>query len=96
MHANKSKAMILQQRRSIGPILPVRMGEKFLEYVRSKNVLGVIIGEKLNWNEHTVKVVKSMSSKICMLKRLKYLPQRVLEEIYYKTVIPATTYCIEI
>ena len=96
MHAKKSKATILLQRRSFGPIFPVRMGEKYLEYVRSENILGRIIDEKLSWKEHTDRVVKSMSSKICLLKRLKYLPQGMLEEICYKTVIPAITYCFAI
>ena len=96
VHTKKSKVMILQQRRLIGPLLPVKMGQNCLEYVNSEKVLGINIDEKLSWKEHTDKVVKSMSSKICMLKRLKYLPSNMLEEIYYKTVIPAATYCISV
>ena len=96
VHTKKSKVMILQQRRLIGPLLPVKMNQKCLEYVTSEKVLGIKIDEKLSWKEHTDTVVKSMSSKICMLKRLKYLPSKMLEEIYYKTVIPATTYCISV
>ena len=88
--------MILQQRRLIGPLLPVKMGQNCLEYVNSEKFLGINIDEKLSWKEYTDKVVKSMSSKICMLKRLKYLPSNMLEEIDYKIVIPATTYCISV
>ena len=61
-----------------------------------RKVLQIKIDEMPSWKKHTDKVVKSMSPKICMLKRLEYLPSKMLEEIYFKTVIPATTYCISV
>ena len=35
----------------------------------SEKVLGIKIDEKLSWKEHTDTVAKSVSSKICMLKK---------------------------
>ena len=90
--------MILQQRRlirSLGRLIRSN-GSKGLENVTSEKVMGIKIVEKPSWKEHTDKVVKSMSSKNCMLNRLQYLPSNMLEEIYHKTVIPATTYCISV
>ena len=67
-----------------------------LDFTTSENVLGVTIDDRMSWKVHSDKVAKSMSSKVCMLKRLKYLPSQVLEDIYYKTIIPTATYCISV
>ena len=41
VHTKKSNLMILQQRRLIGPLSPVAMGHKCLEYVNSEKLLGI-------------------------------------------------------
>ena len=40
--------------------------------------------------------MKSFSAKVKELKRFIYLPRTVQEQIYYKTVITAVTFCIAV
>ena len=96
VNAKKSKAMLITTKKFSGPLLPVQMGGKYLDFTTSEKVLGVTIDDRMSWKVHSNEVAKSMSSKVCMLERLKYLPSQVLEDIFYKTIIPAATYCISV
>ena len=96
VNAKKSKAMLITTKKFSGPLLPVQMGGKYLDFKTSKKVLGVTIDNRMSWKVHSDKVAKSISSKVCMLIRLKYLPSQVLEDIYYKTIIPAAIFCISV
>ena len=51
---------------------------------------------RLTWTKQHEKVMTSFSAKVKELKRFRYLPRTVLEQIYYKTVITAITYCIAV
>ena len=88
--------MIIQKRPFIGPLLPVRCGEKIIKYTETTKLLGILVDNKLCWNKQIQNVCKSYGAKIQQLKRLRYLPTSLLEEIYYKTIIPQVTYCISI
>ena len=45
---------------------------------------------------HVDHVKKSFSLKVGALKRMKKLPVKVLEEIYFKSIVSAVTYGIEV
>ena len=49
---------------------------------------------RLSWREHVNDVIKSLSRQLCVLKSMRYLSSQLLEEIYFKTIIPQITYCI--
>ena len=70
------------------------MGDTVLKYVTFSDVLGVRIDNKLSWKCQVNKLCKTYSKKIGMIKRLRYLSPSLLEEIYYKTVIPQISYCM--
>ena len=70
------------------------MGDTVLKYVTFSDVLGVRIDNKLRWKCQVNKLCKTHSKKIGMIKRLRYLSPSLLEEIYYKTVIPQISYCM--
>ena len=70
-----------------GPLKPVTLGEKILSYVYSSVCLGVVIGSKLSWQPQITAVCKSFSRKVKNLKRL-----RVLEAIYFRSIVPSVTY----
>ena len=65
-----------------------------LKYVTFSDVLGVRIDNKQSWKCQVNKLCKTYSKKIGMIKRLRYLSPSLLEEIYYKTVIPQISYCM--
>ena len=82
VHTKKRKALTLEQKGSIGSLLKAQR-----MFTESDNTLEIIIDEKLSWKEHKDRVVKYLSSNICMLKRLQYLPPTVLEK-YTKNCVP--------
>ena len=94
VHTGKSEVHIIQNKSFIGPLLPVKMGDTVLKYVRLSDVLGVRIDNKLSWKCQVNKLCKIYSKKIGMIKRLRYLSPSLLEEIFYKTVIPQISYCM--
>ena len=50
----------------------------------------------LDWKPQVQNVCKRFSNKLGALKRMKWLPSKVLEDIYYITIIAKTTYCISV
>ena len=40
--------------------------------------------------------LQKLLQKVEAIKRMRYLPKKVKEQIYYKTVIPCITYCIAV
>jgi hypothetical protein len=48
------------------------MGDRMLEMVRHHRILGLILDEKLNWNEHIKKVKERASKKLNLLKTLAH------------------------
>ena len=96
LHAGKWVVMIIQKHRFVGPLLPVKCGNMELEYTNKTKIIGVTVDKRLMWREHVDKVHNSFSSQIRVLKKMSYLPTRLLEEIYFKTIIPHLTYCIAV
>ena len=47
-----------------------------------------------SWAMHVDHMKKSFVQKVGALKRTKKLPVKVLEEIYFKSIVPAVTYGI--
>ena len=56
--------------------------------------LGLTIDNCLSWSKHICHIKKLFSQKVGALKRMRQLPPKVLEEIYFKSIIPAMIYCI--
>ena len=58
--------------------------------------LGVIIDSKLSWQPQVDSICKSLSRKVKHLKRLRLLPKKVLETIYFSSIVPSATYYMTI
>ena len=86
--------MILQKNAFVGPLPPIKCGGNLIEYSNKTKVLGVLLDHRLSWREHVNDVIKSLSRQLCVLKSMRYLSSQLLEEIYFKTIIPQITYCI--
>ena len=92
IHSGKSEVMVLNRNSFCGPLKPVTLGDKILSYVYSSVCLGVVIDSKLSWQPQITAVCKSFSRKVKNLKRLRVLPRRVLEAIYFRSIVPSVTY----
>ena len=94
LHTGKTEVMILQKNAFVGPLPPIKCGGNLIEYSNKSKVLGVLLDHRLSWREHVNDVIKSLSRQLCVLKSMRYLSSQLLEEIYFKTIIPQITYCI--
>ena len=88
--------MILQRNIFVGPLLPVQYGNTVLEYNYSTTSLGVVIDSRLLWRDQVHEMCKSYCNQINMFKRIRYLPFKLLEDIYFKTIIPHVTFSISV
>ena len=96
LHSGKTKALILNRHKFIGPLKELGIGQNSIEYVDEAECLGIKFDQKLCWAPQISWVTKSYNAKIKKLKSMRYLKRQILEDLYYKTIIPATTYCISI
>ena len=69
--------------------------EKFeLERVKYTEFLGVIINEKLTWDDHISLVCNKVSKHIGILRRIKHkIPVTLLKSLYYTLINPYFNYC---
>ena len=86
MHTGKSEAMIITRQDFIGPLRPAMIGNEIIKYVSKATSLGIEIDNHLRWESQVKKVTKSFSTKVGQLRKISYLPIKVKEEIYFKTV----------
>ena len=96
VHPGKCEAMLLMKTPFIGPLQPLYYGLEYIKFVATSTCLGVVIDQKLSWYAQVAQASKNFSKKVRAIKRMGYLPKKVKEQIYYKTVIPCVTYCIAI
>ena len=96
IHNGKSEAMLLSTKPLIGPFQELRYEDNRIDFVNSTCCLGVEIDNKLSWSPHIDKLCKSYRKKLGALRRMPRLSPKVLEEIYFKTVVPGVTYCIPV
>ena len=69
-------------------------GDDHIKIVQESTCLGLRIDNRLDWKAQVKNVCNSFSKKLGALKRARRLPKKVLEEIYYTTIIARTTYCM--
>ena len=48
--------------------------------------------DKLSWSDHAANVARSFASKLSLLRRMRFLPQKQLEDFYTKVILPSVTY----
>ena len=96
IHTGKSEVMLLTNRNFIGPLRPVSINDQEIKYVKTASCLGIVIDNHLRWDAQAQCVSKSFAAKVCQLKRMRFLPVKVQEEIHFKTIIAAVTYAITV
>ncbi|XP_076069730.1 uncharacterized protein LOC143041607 [Oratosquilla oratoria] len=70
------------------------LGPHPLQLVQSTKILGIILDDQLNWNQHVTNIVRTTSYKLYMLSRLKSLgtPTSELQEVYKTFILPNLIY----
>ena len=58
----------------------------------STSLLGMKVDENLSWVQHTQELRKSFANKLSLLKRSRFLPKEVLEDFYFKIILPSVNY----
>ena len=91
VNIKKTEAMIIQSTKFIGPLLPVEIGGKVLDYIEDCKLLGVFIDRQLKWKTQIEKVRKKYTVYNAMLRKISFLPSETLENIYYSMIIPKIT-----
>ena len=87
IHPVKTEAMILRKSAFIGPLPPpppFYFGTGLINLVESTTCLGV----------HIDSVRKHFTQKVGAIKRMRAFPKKMLEEIYFKAIVPSVTYGI--
>ena len=78
-------------------ILSYIMQRNEVECVTRTKFLGVIIDNKLKWNDHITYVKSKISKTIGFFYKMRqYLGRKALVNLYYSLVFPYLIYCSEI
>ena len=92
-HPGKCKATIMQRKSTFtGPIQALRLGNNIIKWTTSERLLGVQVDNKLSWPDQAANVAKAFASKLSLLWRMRFLPQKQLEDYYTKVIMPSVTY----
>ena len=88
----KEKEIIRRKSIFTGPIQALRLGNNIIKWTTSERLLGVQVDNKLSWSDHAAIVAKSFASKLSLLRRMRFLPQKQLEDFHTKVILPSVTY----
>ena len=94
VHTCKTVAMLISSHAFVGPMRPLLFGNSYIYFTTNSTCLGVEIDYKLNWKPQVKALHTKFGGKLKFLKKFKVLPSSVLEEIYFKGIVPSITYCI--
>ena len=50
------------------------------------------VDEKLTWTPHMLELKKSFAKKLGLLKKSRFLPRNVRQDLYFKIILPSVTY----
>ena len=91
-HPTKSEAMLFSRRNPPANIPPIFIGDSTIEWVSKSRLLGMTVDEKLTWTPHMLDLKKSFAKKLGLLKKSRFLPRTVPQDLYFKVILPSVTY----
>lgn len=72
---------------------PIYMDNVMINEVENHKHLGVILSENYSWNEHINEIIKKVSPRLAMLRKLKFkLKRKTLETVYFSFIRPLMEY----
>ena len=97
LNVSKTEYMIIGSRYHLSKIIEypnINIGGQNIKIVESNKSLGVVIDEKLNWEEHIDNISKKASKDIGAIKLIKrYIPKENLNDVYNALIKPHFDYC---
>ena len=91
-HPSKSEAMLISRKNPSINIPSIFIGNSTIEWVPKSRLLGMIIDEKLTWTPHMLELKKSFANKLGLLKKSRFLPRNVRQDLYFKIILPYSDY----
>ena len=88
-HPGKSEAMLICRGNITKSLAPIIIGDSAMRWVNKTRLLGMTVDENLGWVLHTQELKKSFANKLSLLKRSRFLPKEVLEDFYFKIILPS-------
>ena len=84
--------MLLSRRNPPVNIPPIFIRNSTIEWISKSQLLGMTIDEKLIWTQHMLELKKSFAKKLGLLKKSRFLPRNVRQDLYFKVILPSVTY----
>ena len=75
-----------------GPVQALHLGNNIIKWTTSETLLGVQVDNKLSSSNHAANVAKSFATKLSLLRHMRFLPQKQLEDFYSKVILSSVTY----
>ena len=97
LNVSKTEYMIIGSRHKLGKIDKdpvIKIGSETVNWVHTSKSLGVIIDDKLKWEDQIDSISKKVSRGIGAIKLIKpYVPKKCLSQVYNALVQPYFDYC---
>ena len=71
----------------------IRIIKKPTKWVHRTDYIGLVIDEKLSWEEHIKSLCKKISSAVTAIRQVNYLPQNTLIKLYHSLIASRHRYC---
>ena len=86
--------MLISRRNPPVNIPLIFIGNSTIEWVSKSRLLGMTVDEKLTWAQHMLELKKSFAKKLGLpvLKKSRFLPRNVRQDLYSKVILPSVTY----
>ena len=91
-HPSKIEAILISRRNPPANIPPIFIGDSTIEWVSKSRLLRMTVDEKLTWTPHMLELKKSFAKKLGLLKKSRFLPRNVRQDLYFKVILPSVTY----
>ena len=100
LNETKTKSMVIgtkQRISKIDPNLAIKINDKCIQNSECEKLLGVLIDQNLDFNQHIDYVCKNISSKIALLNKIKkFLPLQTRKLYYNAYILPVMDYCLTV
>ena len=84
--------MLLSRRNPLVNIPPIFIRNSTIEWISKSRLLGMTIDEKLTWTQHMLELKKAFAKTLGLLKKSRFLPRNVRQDLYFKVILPSVTY----
>ena len=92
IHPEKTEAFLIKRKAFGNPSTMLTLNGRPIKWVKSTRILGLTIDDSLKWKNHIDELELTFTRKLNLLKSLRFLPQRMQKDFYWKVVFPAVNY----